>query len=683
MQSEDRADFFVSTTGDDRWSGRLPEANARADDGPFASLDRARQALRNRSDWGKPTRVCIRGGTYILSAPLTFAPEDSGSPLAPISYEAYPGELPVLSGGARIAGWREERVDGRRAWVAKAPPWEFREIWVNGSRRYRPRMPRVGFFKVRSAPPAPDFYHGSNEFVAELDDLRLWQNRQELEIVMLTAWCESRLPIASVDDKTGLVRTKLRSALSIGAGARYFVENVAEALEAPGQWRVDRLSGQITYLPEPGETPEESVVVAPRLESLLILAGDPDSGRAIGDVSFRGLCFSHTEWRRSAATRIMRWNIISFSPEDVRKRRIEVRLEADDKAADHQAAVSVPGAIECTGAQRCLFERCSVEHVGTYAIGFGRGCMDNDVSCCAFSDLGAGGVKLGTGLVEDAVASGYNRVTDCEIRDGGKVFFSAVGIWIGQSGNNTIAHNHIHDLLYTGISVGWTWGYTASAAENNLIEHNDIHDIGKGILSDMGGIYTLGHSPGTIVRYNRIREVESGEYGACGIYLDEGSGNIVCECNIAYHIKGPALNRHYGRENTVRNNIFALSTYEVAPGRGEGLTGLTVERNIIYHGGADPLSLSKEPPSYRFRGNLYWSATARAMLFGGLTWEQWRAKGFDRVSMVADPGFADPERGDFTLPADSPALEVGFVPFDMSRVGPRHPCGASAHATRR
>jgi hypothetical protein len=83
--------FFVSPDGDDSAPGTQER--------PFATLKRATRAVRNRADRLTASKVLLRGGTYFLNEPLVLTPEDSGSFLAPIIYEAYPGERPILSAG--------------------------------------------------------------------------------------------------------------------------------------------------------------------------------------------------------------------------------------------------------------------------------------------------------------------------------------------------------------------------------------------------------------------------------------------------------------------------------------------------------------------------------------------------------------------------------------------------------
>ena len=130
------------------------------------------------------------------------------------------------------------------------------------------------------------------------------------------------------------------------------------------------------------------------------------------------------------------------------------------------------------------------------------------------------------------------------------------------------------------------WGYQRSASHDNLIAFNHIHNIGQGLLSDMGGIYTLGVQPGTVIRNNLIHDVRSAHYGGWCIYPDEGSSHLLIENNICYHADREPFHQHYGRENLVLNNIFAWGGEATARvSRREAHVSVTFLRNIFIVGG--------------------------------------------------------------------------------------------------
>jgi hypothetical protein len=151
-------DFFVAVNGNDQWSGKLAAPTADGTDGPFLTVQRAQQAVRElkqaQPDRDHPVIVAIRGGTYWLDSPISFSPEDSGTEQSPIVYQAYGDERPIFSGGRPITGWT---VDASGRWVVDLPEvkdgqWSFCQLFVGDQRRFRPQMPKKA--TTRSPKPA-------------------------------------------------------------------------------------------------------------------------------------------------------------------------------------------------------------------------------------------------------------------------------------------------------------------------------------------------------------------------------------------------------------------------------------------------------------------------------------------------------------------------------------------------
>ena len=203
-----KADFFVATDGDDAWSGRLDAPNAAKTDGPFASVDKARQAVRELKaaapGRAAPVVVLIRGGFYALPAALTFTPEDSGTEQAPVVYGSYGNERPVLSGGAALGPW-QVTAEGR--WqttlqAVKNGAWTFSQLFVDDQRRFRPRLPGRGYHLIAAElPPSPQAAgKGHDRFAfAEADIDPNWANLVDVEILAFHQWSASRMRIAAVD----------------------------------------------------------------------------------------------------------------------------------------------------------------------------------------------------------------------------------------------------------------------------------------------------------------------------------------------------------------------------------------------------------------------------------------------------------------------------------------------------
>ena len=669
--------FFISPTGNDNWSGKVADVNQDKTDGPFATLERARDAvrqLRKATIADVPVSIQLRGGTYSLDRTFVLKSEDSGTEASPILYESFPNEKAIISGGKIIGNWKK----GKGAlWQVKLPgvlagEWYFRQLYVNGSRRYRPRYPREGLFKVVNL-PALDKNSWMAQSAPETGELprrafkyapgniqAKWYNINDAEVVVSQFWTETRLKIQKIDDQDRLVLFTGDAFRPLTWSFGYYTDNVFEEIQnEPGTWYLDKQKGLLYYHPLPGEDMTRSEVIAPKsnLQQLVKLAGDAVHSDFIQYTSFRNLTFSHTPWELPA-----------------------------EGISCPQAEITLQAAILADGTSHCSFKGCEFKHIGGWSIEMRKGCRNTGIIGNRFSDIGAGAIKLGEPVVckTDIEETRETVISDNFILDSGKGTQGAAGIWIGQSSNNLISHNDISGSLMWAVSMGWTWSYfPLQRSRNNIVEYNYIHELGVGTLGTHGAIYALGTSPGTSIRNNYIRNVYSNDHWGAGegIILDNGCFGIIVENNIVYNAVAGGYGSNFNcAGNFIHNNIFMygtkfqLTVYGDQPEGEPQPKGEVFSHNIVVWR-KGPLLIEADWPNFStlWDGNVYFNETNEPVTFltkKKYTLEQWKEKGLDKNSVVADPLIVDPEHGDFSLKPESPALKLGFKPIDISKVGP-------------
>jgi len=575
---------------------------------------------RLRNEARRPLTVKLLGTAY-LAAPMTLGDEASG-----VTIE---GDA-VISGGVKLSSWTRTEFEGQPAWSSPLPfsPTTLRQVFVGKGedRFHQTRFPGgISFFRFAGfadpADQAVDWMTPQSQMLYAPKSIDPnWRNLADVELVVHHYWVTSRLKIKSLDTEKSRVTFDRKSVFKLsddgyGGGAKpavFSVENVAELFGQANAFYYDR-SSQLLFLPIPAKD-----AVVPKLSQILTVTGAQN-------FSIRGVKFAHTE--------------VDLGP---------------TVSGDIQAGFTVPAAVNFVNCRSVKLQNCGFQHLGGWGVEVsGDKSRQITVSRCDFRDLGAGSVKLGNNTLGNIVA-------DNEIAQGGRIFPSACGIWGGQSGENRIEHNRIRDFYYTGISLGWDWGFADTDAKNNVIANNDIQDIGQGALSDMGGIYVLGKQPGSVISGNRIRNVNARGYGGWGIYLDEGSTGWTVERNLVSDTKTGGFHIHYGGNNVIRSNVFigAASDAQLIRVRDDKQGPITFESNVV-------VSLDAEVPivgpnwlkrDVTMKNNVYWSPAK------------------DHPIPAGDDGtgiWLDPRLDANGLPTNPELAKRGFRPIDLRQLGPR------------
>lgn len=644
--------IYVSPKGNDHNPGTI--------NSPLATIAAARdkvrsipQAQRN----AEPVYVMIEQGDYFLNELLVFSPEDSGTETAPVIYRAKGKIKPVINGGKVLP--RFEQVSPK-LWKVFIPDvaknnWVFEQLFINGKRATRAQSPAYGsFYKIKGVTETVIMPGQNNAGPVQAEQQLLlninesgWRktlSASEIDGVVVTiyhAWDITRRKIKSLSDSSiSMVGEGMRPWNKFNSKSIFTLENAKSFLDQEGEWFLEG-SGTLYYIPRQGETPENTIAIAPLYEELLKIAGDESN--QVHHIRFENLAFQFTGYILPAT---------GYEPE--------------------QASASAKAAVTVNDANHINFTNCEIKHTANYGLWFRNGCSNSMVKQCYFKDLGAGGIKIGETKipVNDRQVTNHIVIDNNIIVSGGHVFPTGVGIIIFHAGDNVITHNDISDLKYTGISAGWVWGYTPSYAKNNNISYNHIHHLGWGILSDMGGVYLLGIAPGTRVENNVIHHIYSYDYGGWGLYTDEGSTGVILQNNLVYACKSSAFHQHYGKENVIKNNVFVSQVKaQLEATRVENHLSFSFKNNIIYTDKGNMTGNAWTTVHFFADSNSYWDIRTKDIRFGNQSFDQWRLSGKDKNSIIADPRFKNPEKYNFKIANKALLSQIGFQPFNDKEAG--------------
>lgn len=644
------ADFYVSPNGNDTWSGQLDLPNAAGTDGPFATLARARDAVRERKKDGRLPEgglvVELLGGVYELTEAFTLSLEDSGEENAPVVYRARQGEAVRVSGGRTVTGFEpvkdarvlERLVAGARVHVRCADLKTLGitdfgeagggglEVFFNDRPMTLARWPNAGFVKIVDLVGGePKDVRGTKgdgigKFMYEGDRPERWTGEKDPWVhgYWFWDWADERQKVEAINtDRRVISVVPPYHRYGYRKGQWFYAFNILAELDAPGEWYLDREGGILYFWPP---SPLEKGHVTVSVIDTLVKMSDASH------VTLQGIVF---------------------------------------EAARGTAVVVSGGAHNRIAA-------CTLRNLGGWGVTI-QGGSDHAVVGCDIYETGEGGIAMSGGNRERLEPAGHGAENNhiCRYGRWHRMYKSAIsmaGVGIRA------AHNLIHDAPHMAISF---------SGNEHVIEYNEIHDVCCE-SNDAGAMY-CGRDwtmRGTVIRHNFLHHITGFEGKGCvGVYLDDMLCGITIYGNLFYRVTRAAFIGG-GRDCVVENNLFvdcnpALHIDARAMGWAAYHVGTTMKDHLDAMPFRQPhwaerypqlLTLWEDEPAAP-KGNV----VARNVCQGGV-WDGVREEArsyvvFENNLTSGDAGFVEPPPKSFRLRDDSPACALGFEPIPIEKIG--------------
>lgn len=537
--------FYVSPRGNDQWSGTLAAPNKAKTDGPFATLNAARDAIRKlKAASGLPVggvMVVVKAGTYDLPATFALAAEDSGTEASPIIYRAAVGEVVRLTGGRPLPANAFTPLSDQAIRMRLQPsvrdkvlqadlkaagfgdiaeyPSRYRgapvvpELFCNDQRMNVARWPNQGWAHIAkiidsgSIPRAGDnnASGGVFEYKPEDDGPGRWKVDQGvwLQGYWCFDWFDETLRVKSVDPATRQITLAEPTVYGVKQGnpspRRYRALNVLEELDAPGEYYIDRANSHLYFYPP---APLKNARVA-----LSTLAAPIVSLTDASNVTLRGFIVEN-----GLGTGIM------------------IKGGANDQVL-----------------------ACEVRNVREVGINVDGG-MAHHLIACDIHHTGTGGVIM-SGGDRKTLTPCKHEALNCHVWKYSELQLTYANAFLLQGDGTRVAHCLIHDAPHQAIGVG---------GNDHVFEYNVIHHICT--ETDDCGAYYKGRNPscrGNVVRYNFFHNIGSPMgHGNAAVYFDDGDGGDHVVGNVFFNCGEPGKGSfgtvfsHGGFDINADNNIF-------------------------------------------------------------------------------------------------------------------------------
>jgi len=658
--------LYVSPSGsDEAGDGTLSQ--------PYRTIGKVRDVVRERISGGMSSdmTVYLRGGDYPIDAPIGFNEQDSGRDGYKVVYTNYPGERPVINGGARVEGWQPH--DGNIYKASVGTSWTFNELFENDVRSAIARHPNEDYNRVSGMVTADSY----NKFKFRQGDIPAIADQSQLIVNIWPGgpngewnWFNINKKIDGIDYANRIVSIRQLNFYPLGVGSRYYIAGALELLDRPGEFFLDKATGTLYYWPKalPIESQE---IVAPRTKTL---------------VEFKGT---------SRATPV----------QHIEMSGIVFKFSDSDEEMGYEALRS---GIHIENAEHIAIKNSLIEHIGGNGIKLANYAKNNTLYGNRVRETGHTGIVLKySGSPTSQYWNYGNTVSNNEIYLTGRTIKGAMGIDMYESGGNTISHNLIYETPGTAINlkghasyaerVGKTIDGIPVTGENykqftatryNRIEFNDL-TVSSRQTQDDGFIHTFWIGPGNAFHNNIFHDSTVHYSFGEGIYVDDESEGTILTNNVIYNLasgdgkmESPIFAK--SQDLVIRNNIIAnnarirsadISLIHNASGGALETKRATVEHNITYNSSNQVYATNawSEELIGASDGNVFYHPSGEYHFSGYpvQNLEEWKSlyAQHDQYTVTADPLFVDPANHDYRLKPNSPALARGFEPVDLASPG--------------